>query len=131
MRWHADLRAKSAAQVKLVETGMTGEMVQPDRVTEARADVVQRAPHGTRVVGVRAADNGQRTDGLGNGDLERETIGAGVHGIDEAVKRRRAFIVDLELRDRHRPAFAVDPEHVVRRQDHGRVGRRSAMREGT
>ena len=58
VRRHSNLRTKGAAQMELVEVGVVREMVGRDRVAESLADVLQRAPDGTRIVGMRVADDG-------------------------------------------------------------------------
>ena len=59
VRRHSDLRTKGAAQVELVEVGVVREIVERDRVAESLAEVLQRASDGTRMVGMRVADDAQ------------------------------------------------------------------------
>ena len=124
-----NLHTKGAAQVELVEVGVVREMVERDRVAEPPADVLQRAPDGTRIVSMCVADDGKRTDSFHDSDLEREAVNSCAHGIDQAVKRRSAFVVAFELRDRHCLAFALDPSDFVCWQHDGRIRRRSAVRQ--
>ena len=74
VRRHADLRAKRAAQMELVEVSVGREIGEGDRVTQSRADVLPRAADGTRGVGMRAADLRERADRFGDRDLERQPI---------------------------------------------------------
>jgi hypothetical protein len=64
---------RDAAQVERVEVGVVGQVVERDRV--------------------RGADARQSRDGFRDGDLERQTVRARAHGIDQVVKRRRPFVV--------------------------------------
>jgi hypothetical protein len=53
---------------------------------------------------LRAAERRQRTDRFREGDLEREAVGAFVHGVEPTLKGRGAHVSWLELREADRAA---------------------------
>jgi hypothetical protein len=99
VRRHSDLRTKDAAQVELVEVCVVCEIVERDRVVESFAQVFHHPSDGTRMAGMCVADERQPIDSFRDSDLEREAVRPCAHGIDQAVKRRGAFVVGVELRD--------------------------------
>ena len=96
--WHADLRAKRTAQVKLVEVGVRREIVERHRLGEPSAKELDGAAHRSRVLALRVDDARQRFDSLGDGDLEGEAIRASLHGVVEALQRQAALVLGFQLR---------------------------------
>src|SRR5262249_10120353 len=59
----------------------------------------------TRMAAVRVANGRQRVERLRDSDLERKAVRLRAYSIEQAVKRRGAFVVGIELRGYARSAF--------------------------
>jgi hypothetical protein len=76
---------------------------------------------------MRVPEERQRIDSFHDRDFRAKAVGPRAHGIDQAVKRRGAFVFGVELRDRDRFALVPDASNIARGQPDRGVRRRSVV----